>query len=114
MVISSEKCNRRDARIQEGKGIIHIKDLADKAAMYDHGRMFAHIVIDPGCSLGYHEHHHETEFYYIIKGEGLFSDNGKEVMVHTGDVCVTGFGQGHSMENRTEEPLEMIALVVME
>lgn len=114
MVISSEKCNRRDARIQEGKGIIHIKDLADKAGMYDHGRMFAHIVIDPGCSLGYHEHHHETEFYYIIKGEGLFNDNGTGVMVHTGDVCVTGSGAGHSLENCTEEPLEMIALVVME
>lgn len=114
MVTPSEKCNRRDACIQNGKGIIHIKDLADKAGMYDHGRMFAHIVIDPGCSLGYHEHHHETEFYYIIKGEGVFSDNGKEVVVRPGDVCVTGGGEGHSMENRTEEPMEMIALVIME
>ena len=41
MVTSSEKCNRRDACIQNGKGIIHIKNLADQAGMYDHGRMFA-------------------------------------------------------------------------
>ena len=88
--------------------------LAKVGEMYNHARLFNHVTLQPGCSIGYHTHEHETEFYYIIKGEGLFSDNGKEVMVHTGDVCVTGFGEGHSLENCTEEPLEMIALVVME
>lgn len=114
MVIPFEQCNHREGRIQNGKGIIHITDLTDKEGLYGHGRMFAHILVNPGCSLGYHEHHKETEFYYIIKGEGVMSDNGKEVVVCPGDVCVTGGGESHSLENRTEEPLELVALIIME
>ena len=114
MVTPSEQCSRREACVQNGKGIIRIKDLTDKEGLYGHGRMFAHIVVDPGCSIGYHDHNHETEFYYILKGEGVFSDNGKEVVVREGDICATGFGEGHGLENQSSEPLELIALIVME
>ena len=33
MVTTSEKCNRREACVQNGKGIIHIKDLTDKEGL---------------------------------------------------------------------------------
>ena len=79
-----------------------------------HGRMFAHITVDPGCSIGYHDHQHETEFYYIIKGEAVFNDDGREVLVHAGDICATGYGASHGLENKTDEPVELIALIVME
>lgn len=34
------------------------------------------MTIEPGCSLGYHEHHNESETYYILRGEGDYNDNG--------------------------------------
>lgn len=114
MVTCSENCPRRDANVQNGKGIIHMKDLADREGLYGHGRLFSHMVVDPGCSIGYHPHNQETEFYYILKGEAVFDDNGKEVLVHPGDICATGFGQGHALENRGSEPVELIALIVCE
>ncbi len=31
-----------------------------------------HVIIkQPGCSLGYHEHHNESETYYILRGEEI-------------------------------------------
>ena len=114
MYTLSENCPRKDVCVQNGKGLIHIKDLTDKEGLYGHGRMFSHVTVDPGCSIGYHNHEHETEFYYIIKGEAVFNDDGKEVIVHAGDICATGYGQHHGLENRTEEPVELIALIVME
>ena len=114
MFTPSDKCPRRDASVQNGKGLIHMKDLTDQQGLYNHGRLFTHVVIDPGCSIGYHAHNHETEFYYVIKGEGVFNDDGKEIVVHPGEICATGYGQSHGMENRTSEPLEMIALIVTE
>ena len=114
MYTLSENCPRKDVCVQNGKGLIHIKDLTDKEGLYGHGRMFAHVTVDPGCSIGYHNHEHETEFYYIIKGEAVFNDDGKEVIVHAGDSCATGDGHYHGLENRTEEPVELIALIVME
>lgn len=114
MVTRSENCARRDACLRDGKGLIHIKDLTDQEGLYGHGRMFAHIVVDPGCSIGDHPHEHETEFYYILKGEAVFNDNGTETVVRAGDICATGFGETHGLENRTEEPVELMALIVTE
>ena len=114
MYTLSENCPRKDVRVWEGKGLIHVKDLTDKEGLYNHGRLFTHTVVDPSCSIGYHTHDHETEFYYIIKGEGVFNDDGKEVIVHAGDICATGYGQSHGLENKSSEPVEMIALIVME
>ena len=114
MYTLSENCPRKDVRVWEGKGLIHVKDLTDKEGLYGHGRMFAHVTIQPGCSIGDHPHVHETEFYYILKGEGVFNDNGTEVTVRAGDICATGFGEVHGMENRSDAPLELIALIVME
>jgi len=114
MFTPSDKCPRRDACVQNGKGLIHMKDLTDKEGLYNHGRLFAHVTIDPGCSIGDHPHNHETEFYYIIKGEGVFNDNGTEVVVRPGDICATGYGEVHGLENRGTEPVELIALIVGE
>ena len=114
LITRSENCPRRDACVQKGKGLIHMKDLTDKEGLYGHGRLFAHVTVDPGCSIGYHPHDHETEFYYIIKGEAVFSDNGVESVVRAGDICATGYGESHGLENRTDEPVELIALIAME
>lgn len=109
-----DKCPRREASIAGGNGIIRIKDLATKDEMYGHARMFSHITVRPGCSIGYHGHEHETEFYYILKGEAVFNDNGEEVVLHAGDVSATGYGQKHGLENRTDSDVELIALIVLE
>ena len=42
MFTPSDKCPRRDACVQNGKGLIHMKDLTDKEGLYNHGRLFAH------------------------------------------------------------------------
>ena len=114
MYTLSENCPRKDIRVWEGKGLIHVKDLTDKEGLYNHGRLFTQTTVNPGCSIGYHTHEHETEFYYIIKGEAVFNDNGKEVLLHAGDIGATGYGEGHGLENRTDEPVEMIALIITE
>ena len=114
MYTLSENCPRREICAFNGKGTVQIKDLTDKAGLYNHGRMFAHVTIQPGCSIGYHDHNHETEFYYIIKGEAVFNDDGKEVIFRAGDIGATGYGQGHGIENRSDEPVEMITLIVSE
>ena len=48
MYTLSENCPRKDVCVQNGKGLIHIKDLTDKEGLYGHGRMFSHVTVDPG------------------------------------------------------------------
>jgi mannose-6-phosphate isomerase-like protein (cupin superfamily) len=114
MVTRSNDCTYRDECLRNGKGTVNIKDLTNREGLYGHGRLFAHITVEPGHSIGLHSHEHETEFFYIIKGEGLFNDDGALVTVKAGDVCATGYGASHSIENVSDAPMEMIALIVME
>jgi mannose-6-phosphate isomerase-like protein (cupin superfamily) len=114
MYIRSENCPVKESCANNGIGTVTIKELANKESMYGHGRFFAHVFIKPGCSVGDHPHIHETEFYYIVKGEGIFNDDGTKVTVRAGDLCVTGNGATHGLANESEEDLEIIALIVTE
>ena len=65
------------------------------------GRMFNHVVLRPGCEIGPHVHHGDSETYYFLRGRGAYDDNGTAVEVGPGDVTFVG-----------DEPLEFIALVL--
>ena len=39
-------------------------------------RVASVIHLEPGHGIGYHEHHGETELYYILTGSGVVNDNG--------------------------------------
>ena len=90
----------------------HHRLLLGAEEMYGKGRLFNHVVIRPGCELGWHVHHGDGETYYILKGRGGYSDNGTLIEVGPGDVMYVGDGEGHSMKAVGDEPLEMIALIL--
>ena len=110
----SADCPREERQVGGGTGLVRMQVLARAEQMYHSARLFNHITLDPGCSIGYHAHEHEPVFYYILSGEAVFNDNGKEVVLHAGDVTETGYGQSHGMENRSTAPVELIALIVTE
>ena len=80
--------------------------------MYGKGRVFNHLHLAPGCEIGWHVHQGDGETYYILRGRGLFNDNGVSVEVGPGDVTFTDSGEGHALLNNGEEELEAIALIL--
>lgn len=80
--------------------------------MYGKGRVFSHVTLEKNCEVGWHIHHGDGETYYILRGEGEYNDNGTVVTVRPGDVTFVDDGEGHSLINRRDEPLELIALVL--
>jgi uncharacterized cupin superfamily protein len=114
MITRSDSCVYSEKNAQHGNGMIQVKQLASPDQFYGHTRIFNHITVKPGCSIGYHVHEHETEFYYILKGEAVYSDNGTETVLRAGDVSATCHGEGHGLENRSQEPVELIALIEQE
>jgi quercetin dioxygenase-like cupin family protein len=75
-------------------------------------RMMAELTLEPGCSIGYHEHTGETEYYVILSGSGTVNDNGTERTVNPGDAVITGRGDSHSIKNTGGEPLVFHALII--
>ncbi len=114
MVIRSNQCPVKDVCLREGKGTVNIKDLSTPEHLYNHGRLFAQISVEPGHSIGLHDHQKERELFYIINGQGVYNDNGTEVTVGVGDVCICDSGETHCIENKGTELLQMVALIIME
>ena len=101
--------------LRGGKGSAEIHHILDKEELMGHGKMYARVVLRPHSSIGWHQHVGDTEPYLILKGEGVFIDNDRsETVVKPGDVCVINVGEWHSIENNTDQELELMALVINE
>lgn len=100
-------------KIQGGPGEAEMHQLLNSPEeMFGKGRLFNHICLEPGAGVGWHIHHGDGEIYYILKGEGEYSDNGTLVTVCAGDVTSVGDGEGHSLINTGRETMEVIALIL--
>lgn len=103
-----------------GKGTAHMYHVLSKEELNGHGRLYARVVLEPGASVGWHQHIRDTEPYYILRGEGDFfeGDTGdgerRMTKVHAGQVCMIEVGQWHSIENNSGEELEIMALIYNE
>ena len=97
-----------------GQGHVLIKRLLNEKQLNGKCGLYAEVTLEPGCSLGYHEHHNESETYYILSGKGIYSDNGTLRMVKAGDVTFTPDGQGHGMTNTGDEDLVFMALIMLD
>jgi mannose-6-phosphate isomerase-like protein (cupin superfamily) len=75
-------------------------------------RMLAEITLPPGASIGYHRHDSETEYFFIVSGNGTVNDNGKDTPVKAGDAAIAGGGACHSISNTSDAPLKFHAVIV--
>lgn len=105
---------RRVEHMCGGVGHVLIKEILDKEQLNGKCRLYAQVTLEPGCSLGFHEHHEESETYYIISGKGIYSDNGTLRMVEAGEMTFTPNGKGHAMTNAGEEDLVFMALIIVD
>ena len=97
-----------------GPGEVTFHHLASKEEMLDHARLFSVLTLEKGCGIGYHTHTNEREFFYVLKGTPTVNDNGQEHVLHPGDYAMTEIGGGHSIENRADEPAQVLALIVLQ
>jgi len=96
-----------------GKGEITIAHLLSPAELDGKCDMFARVTIPPGCSIGVHEHHGNTETYHILQGEALYNDNGEEKKISVGATTFCPDGEKHGIANCAESgDLVFMALII--
>lgn len=100
-------------QMRGGNGTVELMDLVNPSDL-SHSRLLSQITLNPGCSIGDHEHIKETEYYWIITGEGIVSEANGESTVHSGDVVVTGDGETHAIRNSGKTPLIFLALILLD
>lgn len=97
-----------------GQGQVIIKHILGEQELNGKCGLYAEVTIEPGCSLGYHEHHNESETYYILSGVGDYDDNGTTRQVTAGDVTFTPNGTGHGLVNTGDTNLVFMALIIFD
>ena len=112
MTRAGERKIAKKEQVNGGAGHVLMEALLNEEERGEHCRIFSQVTIEPGCELGYHEHHGETEWFHILSGEGEFCDNGTWQPVRAGDVTVTPDGCGHALRNTGSVPLEFVALIL--
>lgn len=99
--------------MRDGDGTVQLTHfITGPGELENKGRLFAKITLNPGCSIGYHVHEADAELFYILKGTAEYSDNGEIRTVAAGDVTICPAGTGHSIANRTDEVVELVAVIV--
>jgi len=97
-----------------GEGEVKVVHIMERNEFHNKGRLFAHNILKPGTSIGMHPHIGDFEAYYIIKGEGIFSEEGVENPIKQGDLGYIEVGKSHAIKNTGDTDLEIIALVLFE
>ncbi|MCL2605585.1 MAG: cupin domain-containing protein [Defluviitaleaceae bacterium] len=91
---------------------VEIRVLAEPDEMFEAGRLYARITVEPGASLDLHRHEEEMESFYVAKGTCRVRDNEADAVLREGDMLITPDGQTHAVYNESDEPAELIALIV--
>ena len=114
MIRRAEECKiEYREHMRDGDGTVKITNLiADNEELNDKGRLFGKITLEPGCSIGYHVHENDAELFYIRKGTAEYSDNGEIRTVTAGDVTICPTGTGHGIANKSQETVELVAVIV--
>ncbi|MCI5902537.1 MAG: cupin domain-containing protein [Blautia sp.] len=103
---------RRVENMCGGAGHVIIKEILEQEQLGKSSRLYAEVTLEPGCEIGYHEHHNESETYYIMSGLGMYNDNGKIRQVKPGDITFTPDGKGHGLKNTCTSNMILMALIL--
>lgn len=105
---------RRVEHMCDGDGHVIIKEILEEEQLNGKCRLYAQVTLEPGCEIGYHEHHKESETYYILTGQGEYNDNGAYRPVQEGDITFTPDGKGHGLKNTGAQDLVLMALIILD
>jgi quercetin dioxygenase-like cupin family protein len=110
---SNEMFKEIKEQMRDGKGSVEITHILKQDELNGKARLVAKISLNPGCSIGWHEHVNEEEIYYVLKGKALVDDNGEKQELNPGDASLTMGGKCHSIENIGDEVLEFVAVILL-
>ena len=115
MIIRNNEYPRSvDVRKRGGEGEFKVETILTAEQMGQSGRLFVRGTLEKGHSVGMHPHIGDIEVCYFLQGEGLVrEDGGVETIVHAGDTNIVPSGCSHEIINIGEEPLVLLAAIVL-
>ncbi len=112
LITSKEKNFELRQNLKGGEGNTVLEGFKPAQGLPAHYRMYAEMVLNPGCSVGEHTHNGESEIYYVLEGSGELNDNGVIRTINPGDCAMCYDGEFHAVKNNTGKVLRILATIV--
>lgn len=113
VVRKNQQVLQQREHMRGGDGTVDIHHILSGDDLPKNSRLYARVVLRPGCSIGEHEHAGEAELFYILAGMGIAVDGDQKREIGAGDVLVTANGS-HAVKNVGSENLELLAVIITE
>lgn len=96
-----------------GAGILTKVPSIEPGEFTENADVISKLILPPGVTIGYHQHVGNGEVITVLAGEGKYTEDGKEYIVHAGDVTICNDGHWHGFVNLSEtEDLALFAVVI--
>ena len=86
------------------KEVLRADDMSGVTAM-------SHLSLEPGATIGEHRHEGSEELYLVMSGHGHGSLDGARAPIGPGSFWVVRDGHTHGLENTSDRPLEILAVL---
>ena len=80
---------------------------ADKKLRWIHDHL-----LEPGVSIGLHEHVDDEEYYYVLAGSGTLIMDGEEHPVQAGDLAAVYPGGRHGIKNTSDQTMRLLVISI--
>lgn len=97
--------------VQGGEGRMQRDPLLTEELLGGECTYVAQISLEPGCSIGVHQHVGDAELYFLTAGQALYTENDVEYQVKKGDALYCADGSTHGIMNNGEEMLTFVAVI---
>jgi len=102
----------RVSGLKDGSGGADMTHILAGDELPENASLMAFIDLDPGADVGYHKHECDNELYYIMEGEGEYTENGEVFSVSAGTATMVYAGDYHGIKNTGSGKLKMLAVVI--
>ena len=99
--------------MRDGDGQVLISKIFSKEELFGKSRMFSTLTLEKDCGIGCHKHEDEQEYFYVLKGDPLYYDDGEEIQLHEGDSTICEDGHSHAICNRSDETAIVLACILL-
>lgn len=103
---------QRREHVRGGDGAPEFRHLFSAEEMGGRAELLAVVTLQPGESVGVHPHETNAEAYYILSGEATVTEDGAERTLKPGDAELCADGHTHAIANRTDAPVQFLAVIV--
>ncbi len=108
----SEQFAEFKPNIRGGEGKPLFRHLFSGEELGGRATMLSVLTLQPGESVGVHDHVDNGEVYFVLSGKLMVQEDGVETELHPGDAEFCADGHSHGIRNHTNESATFVALIL--